>query len=103
MMLICSTISSLVERVKEVCKFSSQSESDRVISGMKWIGLFSSDQATVRASTTLDTLCAQLEKLMKYQPEERDLVMLQHKFIVEWKDGSKVGCISTSHLRGRLT
>ena len=25
-----------------------------------------------------------------YQPEERDMVMLQHKFVIEWKDGSKV-------------
>lgn len=27
---------------------------------------------------------------MKYEPGERDLVMLQHKFVVEWQDGSQV-------------
>ncbi len=26
---------------------------------------------------------------MKYEQGERDLVMLQHKFIVEWQDGSR--------------
>jgi hypothetical protein len=27
---------------------------------------------------------------MKYDQGERDMVMLQHKFIVEWKDGKEV-------------
>ena len=27
---------------------------------------------------------------MKYHEGERDLVMLQHKFIVEWQDGREV-------------
>jgi hypothetical protein len=38
----------------------------------------------------LDTLCARLERLMEYEPGERDLVMLQHKFVVDWADGSEV-------------
>jgi hypothetical protein len=38
----------------------------------------------------LDTLCARLEKLMSFGPGERDLIMLQHKFVVEWSDGKKV-------------
>jgi spermidine synthase / saccharopine dehydrogenase (NADP+, L-glutamate-forming) len=27
---------------------------------------------------------------MKYEKGERDLIMLQHKFVVEWKDGKEV-------------
>lgn len=27
---------------------------------------------------------------MTYEPGERDLVMLQHKFVVEWQDGTQV-------------
>ncbi|KAG1780942.1 Saccharopine dehydrogenase-domain-containing protein [Suillus placidus] len=42
-----------------------------------------------RAGNLLDTLCAQLETLMKYEQGKRDLVMLQHKFMVEWADGSE--------------
>ena len=38
----------------------------------------------------LDTLCARLETLMAYAPGERDLVMLQHKFVVERADGTEV-------------
>ena len=57
---------------------------------MRWIGLFSKEKAPVRASNLLDTLCARLEELMKYEESERDLVMLQHKFFVEWADGTEV-------------
>ncbi len=57
---------------------------------MRWMGLFSSEPATIVGGNPLDTLCAQLEKLMSFSSGERDLVMLQHKFVVEWSDGKKV-------------
>lgn len=38
----------------------------------------------------LDTLCATLEAKMQYGPNERDLVMLQHKFEIELVDGKRV-------------
>lgn len=54
------------------------------------MGILSHEKATVIGKNLLDTLCAQLEKLMSFGPGERDLVMLQHKFVVEWADGKKV-------------
>ena len=57
---------------------------------MRHFGLFSSEKANISGGNLLDTLCGQLEKLLTFQPGERDLVMLQHKFVVEWKDGKKV-------------
>ena len=56
---------------------------------MKWIGLFSNTPVH-RRGTLLDTLCATLEEKMQYGPGERDMVILQHKFGIEWKDGTKV-------------
>jgi hypothetical protein len=82
--------SSLVARVKAVCEFPNEAESNRIVSGLRWIGLFSSQKVKPRSGNLLDTLCAQLETLMKYEQGERDLVMLQHKFVVEWKDGKEV-------------
>jgi hypothetical protein len=52
--------------------------------------MFSSEKVQWRNDSLLDTLCARLETLMKYKPGERDLVMLQHKFVVKWKDGTQV-------------
>lgn len=76
--------------MKKLCKFASEAESERIISGLHWIGLFSSENATITGGNILDTLCTRLEQLMSYQPGERDLLMLQHKFVVEWADGKKV-------------
>ncbi|PFH45620.1 hypothetical protein AMATHDRAFT_8912 [Amanita thiersii Skay4041] len=91
---------ALVERVKEVCKFPNESESNRIISGLRWIGLFSTEKVKPRAGNLLDTLCAQLETLMKYEENERDLVMLQHKFVVEWQDGTEQILTSTLEAYG---
>ncbi|KAL3479104.1 Saccharopine dehydrogenase [Aspergillus californicus] len=68
--------------------FPNNDERDRIISGLRWMGLFSDEKITPRGNP-LDTLCATLEQKMQYGPDERDLVMLQHKFGIEHKDGSK--------------
>jgi saccharopine dehydrogenase (NADP+, L-glutamate forming) len=57
------------------------------------MGLFSDEVPTLVSGNLLDTLSAQLAKICSFQPGERDPVMLQHKFVVEWKDGSKVSAI----------
>ncbi|KAI6914355.1 hypothetical protein D0869_08477 [Hortaea werneckii] len=60
---------------------------DRVISGLRWIGLFDCRQVDSRG-TPLDTLCAVLESRMAYEPGERDLIVLQHVFDIQHVDGS---------------
>ncbi|KAI5118731.1 hypothetical protein M0805_000061 [Coniferiporia weirii] len=91
---------SLIARIDTVCKFPSAAERTRIVSGLRWIGLFSEEKVTPRAGNLLDTLCARLEKLMQYAPGERDLIMLQHKFVVEWKDGKQDTLTSTLELCG---
>lgn len=56
---------------------------------MRKLGLFSSKPVTPRGNL-LDTLCATLEEQCQYADNERDLVMLQHKFVIERKDGKIV-------------
>ena len=87
--------------MRQLAAFPSESEAARVISGLKWIGLFSSkDKVVPRGSPVnlLDTLCGRLEGLMKYEQGETDLVMLQHKFVVEWKDGSVVRLLAAPQI-----
>ena len=67
--------------------FENNEERTRILAGFRWIGLFSDTPITPRGNP-LDTLCAELEKKMQYGPGERDLVMLQHKFGIQNKDGS---------------
>ena len=83
--------------MRELAAFPDEDEAQRIIAGLRWIGLFSNEKATVRDGNLLDTLCAQLETLMAYAPGERDLVMLQHKFVVEWADGKTVRVACSVH------
>ena len=57
--------------MKELCKFPDEGEAHRIITGLRWIGLFSDAKATIRDGNLLDTLCAQLETLMAYESGER--------------------------------
>lgn len=68
--------------------FGSVEEKTRIISGLRWIGIFSDEKITPRGNP-LDCLCATLEKKMQFEGGERDLVMLQHKFEIEHKDGTR--------------
>jgi len=62
---------------------------------LRWIGLFSKNETVTPRGNLLDTLCATLEAKMQYGEDERDMVMLQHKFEIENKDGSKETRTST--------
>ncbi|KAG0066259.1 saccharopine dehydrogenase (NADP+, L-glutamate-forming) [Linnemannia elongata] len=83
----------LVELIKEKSSIKG-AEIDRIVKGMKWLGMFSATPVT-RRGNYLDTLCATLEDKMMYGKGERDMVMLQHKFEVELKDGTKQTRTST--------
>ncbi|EXJ62754.1 saccharopine dehydrogenase [NADP+, L-glutamate-forming] [Cladophialophora yegresii CBS 114405] len=74
--------------------FKDNPEKDRILSGIRWLGLFSDTPIKPRGNP-LDTLCATLEEKMQYEKGERDMVMLQHKFEIENKDGSKETRTST--------
>ncbi|EHK40231.1 hypothetical protein TRIATDRAFT_302651 [Trichoderma atroviride IMI 206040] len=74
--------------------FDSDEDRERILSGLRWIGIFSDEKITPRGNS-LDTLCATLEQKMQYEENERDMVMLQHKFEIEHKDGSRETRTST--------
>lgn len=75
-------------------KFANEEEKRRILRGLHWMSLFSDEKITPRGNP-LDTLCATLEKKMQYEPGERDLVLLQHKFDIEFSDGSEETRTST--------
>ncbi|KAJ7487818.1 saccharopine dehydrogenase [Mycena latifolia] len=91
---------TLIAQIKEVCNFPSESESERIIDGLRWMGMFSAEKVAVRNGTLLDTLCGRLEGLMKYKAGERDLVILQQKFVVEWQDGREETIVTTLEAYG---
>lgn len=89
-----SSASDLEAAIVSKATFDSPEDQQRILSGLRWIGLFSDEQITPRGNP-LDTLCASLEKKMQFEEGERDMVMLQHKFEIEHKDGSRETRTST--------
>lgn len=65
-------------------------QATHIIKGLKWLGLVSESTPVTRRGNYLDCLCAALEAKMMYKDGERDMVMLQHTFYIEWADGKKV-------------
>lgn len=79
----------MISKINEICNYADEKEINIIVSGFRWMGLLSDEKAAVQESL-LDTLAKYLEKTMSFQPGERDLVMLQHKFVIEWADGQAV-------------
>ncbi|KAI0382193.1 Apo Saccharopine reductase [Hypomontagnella monticulosa] len=80
--------SDLVSAIVSKGSFKDDQQKEQILAGLKWIGLFSSEKIIPKGNP-LDTLCATLEQKMQFEEGERDLVMLQHKFEIENKDGSR--------------
>ena len=51
-----------------------------------WLGLFSEEQRTVEDTTVLDLVAEVMNEKMSYEDGERDMVVLQHQFTIEYAD-----------------
>ncbi|CCH61563.1 hypothetical protein TBLA_0F00190 [Henningerozyma blattae CBS 6284] len=78
---------ALLKKIDSLTVWKDEDDKERIINGMKWLGFFSKDEKIIPRGNPLDTLCATLEQKMQYEKNERDLVVLQHKFGIEWADG----------------
>jgi len=54
----------LIAKVVELAQFPNKEEQQRIISGLRWIGLFDSKAQVEARGNLLDTLCATLERKM---------------------------------------
>lgn len=89
-----SSEKDLIWAISSKTTFDSTEDKDRIMNGLRWLGLFSSKDIKTRGNP-LDTLCATFEEKMQYEKSERDFVLLQHKFDIEHKDGSRETKTST--------
>lgn len=97
--------SGLPAAIAAKVQFANAEEESQIMNGLRWMGLLDAHaKATVRGlpaqnkagyGNPLDTLCATLEEKCMYEAGERDMVMLQHRFEIEAKDGSSKVLTST--------
>eukprot|EP00301_Raphidiophrys_heterophryoidea_P005098 c12175_g1_i1.p1 GENE.c12175_g1_i1~~c12175_g1_i1.p1 ORF type:complete len:1027 (-),score=258.83 c12175_g1_i1:170-3250(-) len=61
---------------------------EATINCLRWLGVFSNAVVDKRGNV-MDSLCALLQHKLWYAPGERDMVIMQHIFDVEWDGGRK--------------
>lgn len=57
-----------------------------IVANLEWLGLFSSAPLPAGCHSPLDVLTATMLAKMSYGPRERDLLILQHQFVIEYPD-----------------
>ena len=53
---------------------------------MEWLGLFGDDAVPASAQCPLDALCAAMLPRMQYTEGQRDMLLMQHTYEVEYAD-----------------
>lgn len=99
---------SLQAAIEAKLTFKDEYERQAILQGLRWLGFFDSKaiaivrgtpaQAKAGFGNPLDTLCATLEEKCAYAPGERDMVMLQHRFEVQFPNESAPRVLTSSLL-----
>ena len=56
---------------------------------MNWVGCFSDKIMAAKKNCSIDVLCDFFLKKLSYKPQEKDMVVLLHKFVIIKSDGSR--------------
>merc|ERR1719272_818695 len=80
---------------KRLSNTLNQDQIRNVIDAFNWLGMFDKDQETCSVENPANVLCQLLEKKLKYTQDEKDLVVLNHRFDIETGNGKK-DCITSS-------
>ena len=67
--------------------FNSEHNIKRTIRAFEWLGFFDTNKEIDASNTLIDTLCKLLQETLVFERHERDMILLQHVFEVEWADG----------------
>ena len=68
---------------------------DPVIKRFEWLGLLSDEKLTLEKGSALDIIGARMIEKLKFEPGERDLIILQHQFDVTYSGSKKERITST--------
>jgi saccharopine dehydrogenase-like NADP-dependent oxidoreductase len=72
-----------------VATFLKRDEGHNVLERFEWLGLFDDRPIPLEKSTALDVVCTLFEEKLQYSPGERDMLVMQHKFEIEYTSGRK--------------
>jgi saccharopine dehydrogenase (NADP+, L-glutamate forming) len=83
---------SLRDRVAVFLRgFLAAEEVSAVVERLEWLGLLADEPLPSAAATALDAVAVPFGEKLRYQPGERDLVVLEHRFVARLPDGHQRG------------
>ncbi|MDO8122847.1 MAG: saccharopine dehydrogenase C-terminal domain-containing protein [Candidatus Hermodarchaeota archaeon] len=68
---------------------------DAVIEKLDWLGLFNDQPIAIERGAPIDVMVALFEEKLQYSVGERDMIVMQHQFIIEHKDNTQEQVRST--------
>jgi len=63
--------------------------SEKAWNAINWLGCFSDSLIVAEKDCSIDALCVLLLQKLAYKANEKDMIVLQHKFVVKKPDGSR--------------
>jgi len=69
---------------EDLASFLGLSASAKPIADLEWLGFLSDDPVPADANCLLDVLASRMLAKMQYAPGERDMLVMQHEFVVEY-------------------
>jgi saccharopine dehydrogenase-like NADP-dependent oxidoreductase len=70
----------------DLAAFLDVSADSRVLSDLEWLGFLGDEPLPKAVHSPLDVLAARMLEKMRYAPDERDLLVMQHEFIARYPD-----------------
>ena len=70
----------------DLAAFLDVSLNSHVLSDLEWLGFLGDEPLPEAVHSPLDVLAARMLEKMQYAPGERDLLVMQHKFIADYKN-----------------
>ncbi len=81
--------------VRDTAAFLNIKENSDPIKRMQWLGLFDDELIPAGKNSALDVFADRLLEKLKYEPRERDMIVLHHDFTAEYPDKRKEKITST--------
>lgn len=75
--------------IADLAAFVEVDRDSPVITRLEWAGFLSDRHVEQAVASPLDLFVGRLERLMRYEPGERDMVALQHHFEAQFPDGHR--------------
>jgi len=74
----------------DLAAFLDVSLDSHVLSDLEWLGLLGDEPLPEEVHSPLDVLAARMLEKMQYVPGERDLLVMQHEFIADYKNHREI-------------